>query len=163
MKVPKGTADRLNARLAEASPADFSALKWYAAKKGETLLTVARRFGVPRSDVAEANNLSVKSRLRPGQELIIPRAPATLLAARAERAAPTAVASRAIAEPAESAAMTTPAHVVHLTYRVKRGDTLFSIAQLFDTTVAKIKTWNRLSSNRIAPGARLKILAARSR
>jgi membrane-bound lytic murein transglycosylase D len=163
VKVPKGTADQLSAKLAEASPADFSALKWYTAKKGETLQTVARRFGVGRADVAEANNMSAKSRLRPGQELIIPRAPATLLAARAERAAPTAVASRAIAAPAESAAMTTPVQVVHLTYKVKRGDTLFSIAQLFDTTVAKIKSWNRLSSNRIAPGAKLKILAARAR
>ena len=102
VKVPKGTADQLSAKLADASPADFTALKWYTAKKGETLLTVARRFGVSRSDVAEANNLTVKARLRPGQELIIPRAPATLLAARTERTAPSAVASRAIAEPAES-------------------------------------------------------------
>ncbi|MEO6235786.1 MAG: LysM peptidoglycan-binding domain-containing protein [Vicinamibacterales bacterium] len=163
VKVPKGTADRLNARLADASPADFSALKWYAAKKNETLLTVARRFGVSRADVAEANNLSAKSRLHSGQELIIPRAPATLLAARAERAIPSAVASRAIAQPVEAAAIATPTQVAHLTYKVKRGDTLFSIAQLFDTTVAKIKTWNRLSSNRIAPGAKLKILAARTR
>ena len=161
MKVPTGTADRLNAKLAEASPADFSALKWYSAKQGETLLTVARRFGVSRADVAEANNLTSKSRLRPGQQLIIPRAPAALLAARTERAAPVAVASRAIAEPAAVAAVTTQAPVEHLTYQVKRGDTLFSIAQLFDTTVAKIKSWNRLSSNRIAPGAKLKILAAR--
>ena len=163
VKVPKGTADRLNTKLAEASPADFSALNWYTAKKGETLLTVARRFGVSRTDVAEANNLTAKSRLRPGQELIIPRAPATLLAARAERAAPTAVASRVIAVPAEAAAVTTPAQVAHVTYKVKRGDTLFSIARLFDTTVAKIKSWNRLASNRIAPGAKLKILASRSR
>jgi membrane-bound lytic murein transglycosylase D len=161
MKVPSGTADRLTAKLAEASPADFSAFKWYTAKKGETLLTVARRFGVSRTDVAEANNLTAKSRLRPGQELMIPRAPATLLAARTERAVPTAVASRAIAEPVQSAAVTTPARVEHLTYKVKRGDTLFSIAQLFDTTVAKIKSWNRLSTNRIAPGAKLKILASR--
>jgi peptidoglycan lytic transglycosylase D len=163
MKVPAGTADRLNSKLAEASPADFSALKWYTAKRGETLLTVARRFGVSRTDVAEANNLTAKSRLRPGQELIIPRAPATLLAARTERAAPTAVASRAIAQPVETAAVTTPAHVAQVIYKVKSGDTLFSIAQLFDTTVAKIKSWNRLTTNRIAPGAKLKILAARSR
>jgi peptidoglycan lytic transglycosylase D len=166
VKVPTGTADRLNAKLAEASPADFSALNWYTAKKGESLLTVARRFGVSRTDVAEANNLTVKSRLRPGQELIIPRAPATLLATRTERAAPTAVASRNIAEPAAVAAVTTPARVAQTqvtTYKVKQGDTLFAIAQLFNTTVAKIKSWNRLSSNRIAPGARLKILAARSR
>jgi membrane-bound lytic murein transglycosylase D len=163
VKVPKGTADRLTAKLAEASPADFSAFKWYTAKKGETLVTVARRFGVSRSDVAEANNMSAKARLRPGQELIIPRAPATLLAARAERAAPTAVASRSIAEPAEVAAVTTPAKVEHVTYKVKRGDTLFSIAELFNTTVAKIKTWNRLTSNRISAGAKLTILATRVR
>lgn len=161
VKVPKGTADRLTAKLAEASPADFSAFKWYTAKKGETLVTVARRFGVSRSDVAEANNISAKARLRPGQELIIPRAPATLLAARAERPAPKAVASRNIAEPAVVAAVTTPARVEHLTYKVKRGDTLFSIAQLFDTTVAKIKSWNRLTSNHISTGARLTILATR--
>jgi membrane-bound lytic murein transglycosylase D len=163
VKVPKGTADRLNAKLAEASPADFSAFKWYAAKKGETLLTVARRFGVSRADVAEANNMSAKARLRPGQELIIPRAPATLLAARAERPAPAAVASRNIAAPAEVAAVTTPAKVTHVTYKVKRGDTLFSIAELFDTTVAKIKSWNSLTSNRISAGAKLTILATRVR
>ena len=157
MKVPVGTADKLSAKLAEASPADFSAFKWYTAKKGETLLTVARRFGVSRGDVAEANNLSTKSRLRPGQELIIPRAPATMLAARTERTAPTQVASRAIAEDAATPAVTPPARVSYITYKVKQGDTLFSIAQLFDTTVAKIKSWNRLSTNRIAPGARLKI------
>ena len=163
LKVPKGTADALTARLADASPAEFSALKWYSAKKGETLLTVARRFGVSRADVAEANNLSVKARLRPGQDLIIPRAPATVLAARADRSAPTAVASRAIVESAESPSATPPVQLAQITYKVKRGDTLFSIAQLFDTTVAKIKSWNRLSTNRIAPGARLKILASRAR
>src|SRR4029078_5431767 len=102
VKVPKGSADQLSAKLADPSPADFTALKWYTAKKGETLLTVARRFGVSRSDVAEANNLSAKARLRPGQDLIIPRAPATILAARSERATPAAVASRAIVQPAES-------------------------------------------------------------
>jgi LysM repeat protein len=47
-----------------------------------------------------------------------------------------------------------------VTYRVKQGDTLFGIAQLFDTTVAKIKSLNRLSSNRITPGTRLKISGA---
>ena len=165
LKVPKGTGDVLTARLSDASPADFSALKWYTAKSGETLLTVARRFGVSRADVAEANNLSVKARLRPGQDLIIPRAPATVLAARSERGAPSAVASRAIAESAEtpSVAPAEPAaQLSQITYRVKRGDTLSSIARLFDTTVAKIKTWNRLSSNRINPGVRLKILASRA-
>ncbi|HET7696774.1 MAG TPA: LysM peptidoglycan-binding domain-containing protein [Vicinamibacterales bacterium] len=161
IKVPKGTGEALAARLADASPSDFSALKWYTARKGETLLTVARRFGVSRTDVAEANNLSVKSRLRPGQDLIIPRAPATVLAARTERGVPSQVASRAISQSAVSPSVERPepaaAPVSQITYRVKRGDTLSSIARLFDTTVAKLKSWNRLSSNHISTGARLKI------
>ena len=160
VKVPVGTSNKLTARLAEASPADFSTFKWYTAKKGDTLLTVARKFGVTRSDVAEANTLSTKSKLRPGQELVIPRAPATLLAARTERTAPSAVASRSIASSAATPAVAEPPSLTTVTYRVKKGDTLFSIAQLFDTTVAKIKTWNKLRSNTIAPGARLKIRTA---
>ena len=163
IKVPKGTGNVLEARVADASPSDFTALKWYTAKKGETLLAVARRFGVSRADVAEANNLTVKSRLRPGQDLIIPRAPAAVLAARTDRGAPSSVASRAIVETAETPAVAPATQVSQITYRVMRGDTVFSIAQLFDTTVAKIKSWNRLSSNRINPGARLKILANQAR
>jgi membrane-bound lytic murein transglycosylase D len=163
VKVPKGTGESLAAKLSDASPSDFTALKWYSAKKGETLQTVARRFGVSRADVAEANNLSVKARLRTGQELIIPRAPATMVAARTDRTAPTAVASRAIAEPAQSPTAAQPKQVAQVSYKVKRGDTLFSIAQLFDTTVAKIKSWNRLTSNQLPVGKTLKIMASRKR
>jgi membrane-bound lytic murein transglycosylase D len=163
VKVPKGTGDTLTAKLTDASPAEFTALNWYTAKKGETLQTVARRFGVSRADVAEANNLSAKARLRPGQDLIIPRAPATVVAARTDRTAPSAVASRAIAESVESPSPAQPKQVAQVSYKVKRGDTLFSIAQLFDTTVAKIKSWNRLTSNRLAVGRTLKIMASRSR
>jgi len=166
LKVPSGTGTRIERRLAQASPAEFTSLKWYTVKNRETLLTVARRFGVSRSDVAEANNLSIRSRLHAGQELIIPRAPATLLAARTERTVPNAVASRSLAASAETpsaareaSAQITASAQAHV-YRVKRGDTLFAIARLFDTTVAKIKGWNRLSTNRIAPGARLRILAS---
>jgi peptidoglycan lytic transglycosylase D len=162
VKVPKGTADQLSAKLAGASPADFVTLKWYTAKKGDTLLTVGRRFGVSRSDVAEANNLTVKSRLHPGQSLMIPRAPATIVAARAERSAPTAVASRTINTKADAPTPAPSQHLAQLTYRVKRGDTLSSIAELYDTTVAKIKSWNHLTSNTLQPGARLKIFANRT-
>jgi membrane-bound lytic murein transglycosylase D len=163
VKVPVGSADRLSARLAEAAPAEFTALKWYTVKRSETLLTISRKFSVSRAELAEANNLKTKSAVRPGQELIIPRAPATLLAVRSERTAPTAVASRSLATSAEVPAVDHSQHLTQITYRVKRGDTLFSIAQLFDTSVAKIKTWNRLRGNTIAPGARLKIFSAQSR
>jgi membrane-bound lytic murein transglycosylase D len=161
VKVPVGTADKLQTRLAAAAPADLVALRWHTVKRGESLQSIARRLQVSRTDLAEANQMSVRSKVRPGQQLIIPRAPTTLLATRTERPAPAAVASRAIGGSAPMAAANAPSQ--QITYKVKRGDTLFSIARLFDTSVDKIKSWNRLRGSQIAPGDRLKILASRAR
>ena len=49
------------------------------------------------------------------------------------------------------------------TYRVKRGDTLFSIAQLFDTTVARLRSLNRLRGSHISVGDRLTVRARKAR
>lgn len=162
LKVPAGTAQRFSAQLIEADPSDLGALNWHRVRRGETLTTVARKFGVKAVDLAEANHLSVRTRVRPDQELIIPLKPTSLLAARAERPAPVAVASRPISgraaiavartEPAAEPSVTRP-----VTYRVKRGDTLSSIARLFDTTVDRLKRLNRLRGTHIAIGDRLTI------
>jgi len=88
-------------------------------------------------------------------------APATLLATRTERPAPAVIASRSLAGSAD--VQTAGRGESPTVYRVKRGDTLFSIARLFNTTVANIKSWNKLRGNALAVGARLKILASRSR
>ena len=79
------------------------------------------------------------------------------MAARADRPAPATVASRAIAGPASVATVGRAAENRPVTYRVKRGDTLFSIAQLFDTTVAKLRSLNRLRTSKIAVGDRLTV------
>jgi membrane-bound lytic murein transglycosylase D len=157
LKLPPGTGGDFQARLADATSTDMATLKWYTVKKGETLATIARKLRVGRVDLAEANSLSIRSRVHTGQELIIPRAPATVLASRTDRPAPAEVASRSFSGTADVPATTsrTPTSIV---YRVKRGDTLSSIAELFDTTVAKIKTWNKLHSNALIAGTRLKIL-----
>jgi membrane-bound lytic murein transglycosylase D len=157
LKLPPGTGGDFQARLADATATDMATLKWYTVKKGETLATIARKLRVGRVDLAEANSLSIRSRVHTGQELIIPRAPATVLASRTDRPAPAEVASRSFSGTADVPATTsrTPTSIV---YRVKRGDTLSSIAELFDTTVAKIKTWNKLHSNALIAGTRLKIL-----
>jgi membrane-bound lytic murein transglycosylase D len=169
VKVPKGTAENFTARLASAAPSDFVSLNWYTVKRGETLSTIARKLRVSRSELAEANHLSVKSRVKQGQDLIIPRAPTALLAARTQRTVPDEVASREIAGSARVSNVATVAPAVPavrttapstpVTYRVKKGDTLSSIARLFDTTVEKIKSLNRLRGSRIAPGDRLTIRA----
>jgi membrane-bound lytic murein transglycosylase D len=177
LRVPVGTAERLRTRIASAAPGELSALTYYTVKKGESIATIARKLQVSRADLAEANTLSTKSKLRTGQSLVVPRAPSTLLATNRRPATPTEVASRGItgsaAVPAAErqpepsvertsrpTATTETAAAKTVTYRVKQGDTLFGIAELFDTTVAKIKSLNRLRSNRITPGTRLKIVAS---
>jgi membrane-bound lytic murein transglycosylase D len=160
VKVPAGTAEKLTARLSSTPTSDLGALNWYTVRRGDTLAAVARKLRVARVDLAEANHLSTRSAIRPGQELIIPRAPATLLAARAERPAPAAVASRAIGGPAAVASPSRASEPTAVTtYRVKRGDTLFSIAQLFDTTVAKLRSLNRLRGSHLSVGDRLTVRA----
>jgi membrane-bound lytic murein transglycosylase D len=49
-----------------------------------------------------------------------------------------------------------------LTHRVKRGETLFSIAKLYRTTVDSLKQWNRIRGNGIQAGQRLTILRPRT-
>lgn len=155
LKVPPGSGPVLQARLADASTDDFAPLTWYTVRKGESLATIARKLKVSRADLAEANSLSTRSRVPPGQALVIPRAPATLLATRTGRAVPTEVASRSLSGTTSVPSLGRARG--QIVYKVKRGDTLFSIARLFDTTVANLKSWNKLRGSALAIGARLTI------
>ncbi len=49
IKVPKGSGAALESRLAELSPADTAALKWYTVKRGDTLTTIAKKLRVNRA------------------------------------------------------------------------------------------------------------------
>ena len=156
VKVPVGTGDLFRARLAAATPDDLTTLNWHTVRRGETLTTISRKLRVSKTELASANALSTRSRVSAGQKLIIPRAPATLLATRTERAAPAVTASRPVAEPG-SVPDARPASLSSTTtyYRVKRGDTLSKIARLFNTSVDRLKSLNRLRGNTITPGVRL--------
>jgi membrane-bound lytic murein transglycosylase D len=88
LKVPEGTAAPVRASLAVATPAEMAPVDHYKVKKGDTLISIARRLGVARSDLAEANYLSSSARLSVGQRLIIPRAPRLTAPREAPSAAP---------------------------------------------------------------------------
>jgi LysM repeat protein len=79
------------------------------------------------------------------------------MAARADRGVPVAEARRTVAEAGELAEATT-SNRVKAVYQVKRGDTLGSVARLFQTTVASIKSWNPfLDGDRLTTGQRLTV------
>jgi membrane-bound lytic murein transglycosylase D len=137
LKVPVGTAAAIQRQLASAEPL-FVHFTYHTVKRGETLAAIARRYRVPLAELLQANGLGNRTLIRVNQTLMIPQHPT--------RALPTAVA-RTQSSPA--AAPTT--------YRVQRGDTLYSIARRFDTTVDALKQLNRLRSNRINIGDRLTV------
>jgi membrane-bound lytic murein transglycosylase D len=141
LKVPAGTADIVSAKLSDAPPTDLASLKYYTVKRGETLLGIAGKLRVSRADLAEANYLKVTARVAPGQKLMVPHEATVLMAARTDRPVPATEARTTVAESGELAA-DAPSNRVKTNYHVKRGDTLASIARLFQTTVASIKSWN---------------------
>jgi membrane-bound lytic murein transglycosylase D len=162
LRVPVGTAAAVTERLALAEPAALASLSWHTVKRGETLLSISRKLRVNRADLAEANSLTVRARVRTGQRLLIPREPTILLAARTDRPAPVAVSrpldARVMAARTPTVSTSDLAKVI---YRVKRGDTLSSIARLFNTSVAALRSWNNLAGSRINAGQRLTIFAKR--
>jgi peptidoglycan lytic transglycosylase D len=172
IKVPVGTGDAFRARLAETPAENLNAFQWHSVKRGETLLSISRKLKVRQADLAEANSLTLRSRVQTGQQLIIPRAPTTLLAARPENPAPETVLAESQpvvstpvaqqkAAPVSTPIDSEPQRIVH---RVKRGDTLSSIARLYNTTVAALRSWNTrtIRGTRINVGDRLTIFAIRT-
>ncbi len=143
--------DLLDFELKEAPATDLASLTWHTVKRGDTIATLAKRFAVKRADLAEANQLSLKTRLRPGQELLIPRAPTTVLAANARPSTETG--TTALASSTSSG---------RASYRVRRGDTLYSIARQHGVSIDDLKEWNGLRTSRLGVGDTLTIRRSRT-
>jgi membrane-bound lytic murein transglycosylase D len=150
LKVPAGTHDLVRARLTEAVSSELVTLRYHTVSRGESLSSIARQLRVRRTDLAEANDMSANARLQVGQQLIVPRAPTVLISARAEPPSVGSADNGGSAEP------------VRVSYRVRRGDTLISIARAFGTSVALIRTWNGIQGSRIVAGDRLTIYTTRA-
>jgi membrane-bound lytic murein transglycosylase D len=152
LKVPLGTAVTVQTRLA-AGDAPYAHFTIHTVKRGETIATVARRYKVSTGELRKANELTARATIRSGQELMIPQRTAGGLPAAASTSA--VASTTRPASPATRVASAQPAGPV--SYRVRRGDTLISIARQFGTTVTRIKQLNRLASDRINIGDRLTV------
>ncbi|MCG6917765.1 MAG: LysM peptidoglycan-binding domain-containing protein [Deltaproteobacteria bacterium] len=97
---------------------------------GETLSGIAMKYRVPVRHIVHTNGLRSASRIRAGQRLKIPLRGQIILASNTP--------------PSD------PESTIH--YRVKRGDSLWLIAQRYNTTVARIKALNQIQSNLLQTG-----------
>jgi membrane-bound lytic murein transglycosylase D len=168
IRVPEGTAESVKAGLAAAAPNQLNALQFHTVKRGETLATIARKLRVNRTDLAEANYLRVTSRVAVGARLVIPRMPSAALLARAATSEVEKTAESIVADVLENTSAVEPlvenrAPVKTVrTYTVRRGDTLYKIAQRFGKTVNQLKAWNKLRTTNLQVGTRLVLQQPRS-
>lgn len=145
LKVPVGVAATVQAKVATHS--EFLPYRFHVVKPGETLASIARRYGVTSTQLREMNELRT-SRVKARQEIRIP------LSTRPAATSTSAAAKAAVGRPAPASGGSGGGSQ---TYRVRAGDTLYSIARQFDTTVDALKRLNRLASDRIKIGDRLTV------
>ena len=101
-------------------------------RRGDTLWSIAQRYGRTVEDICQANGIRSTSRIHPGQRLEIPSGK---------------LASGSMAPGPE-----------FITYVVKAGDTLWDIAKNFNTTINQIMRDNDIRNpSRLMPGEELKI------
>lgn len=149
LRVPRGFGATVLAKAEGLPEAAVPALRHHRVKRGETLARVAQRFGVSESALAEVNDLSLRARLIPRRVLVIPDAEPVSYAARKSRRG----------HKRDAQTVTIPKEGFQKTaYRVRKGDTLFSIANRHHTTVDQLRTWNGLEpGSAIRPGERLSV------
>ena len=146
--LPKGYSGMFTEKVASLPENERILWRYHYIRKGETLSVIGRKYGVSVSDLTQANKISAKTSLRIGQELLIPMsgtAPRSLVASKQATAQTVVKAVRAAQAAPENPSF----------YKVKRGDTLSSIAARFKVTVADLKKWNKLSSTRLDIGQNL--------
>lgn len=105
-------------------------------RNGESLSSIATKYGVSIAQIKEWNNLS-SNNIYMGRKLLI-------------YSGDTRNASRNTAGYTNIASKTTK-------YQVRKGDSVSEIAQKFNVTISQLRKWNNLTSNRIVAGQMLTV------
>jgi membrane-bound lytic murein transglycosylase D len=106
-------------------------------QRGDTLWDLARNYNVSVNQITRWNGMAPNDLLRPGQQLVIWLPGGTTQAAAVRVHAP-------------------PAQLQSVTYTVRRGDSLYTIAKRFNVTIAQLREWNGLPQRGyLQPGQRL--------
>jgi membrane-bound lytic murein transglycosylase D len=101
--------------------------------KGETLSSIAKRYKTTVAAISQANNIRNRELIKIGRRLQIPLSGGKVYASKSGE-----------------------------TYTVKKGDSLWFIAQKFNTDVETLKRINNLKSSNIAVGQTINLNAAKN-
>lgn len=137
--------------LPPASRADTQA-GMHMVRNGETLSSIARKYGVTASALANENKLSTTQHLTKGRKLWIPEVSDTKPTLAVSASSVTQVTDKSNAQPNTSGSGT----VQRVSYIVRAGDTLTRIAKMFSVEISQLLTWNKLhSANALVAGQKL--------
>jgi membrane-bound lytic murein transglycosylase D len=161
LRLPQGTQERFAAAYA-ALPADQRMQQVvHRVRRGDTLGKIARRYGTSVTALREMNGLR-GSLIRVGQDLHVPvryerqagvEGDGNVRQVAYDASPRTAPGTTTQHGPAEA----TPPARTATTHRVRRGDNLTEIARRYGVTVADLKRWNGLRSDRIQVGQQLSL------
>jgi membrane-bound lytic murein transglycosylase D len=149
VRVPVGRAGGFEERFAALEPDERIALERIVSKKGQTMLSIAKKHGVTSKQLGWYNPKVVKLKsgaLRAGQAIYVPRRDVVALA----RDVPNPSVER---YPRRSTSGGIRRHVV------RRGETLSGIAKRYGTSAKTLTRLNGLKSAKIIPGQSLVVSA----
>jgi membrane-bound lytic murein transglycosylase D len=115
-------------------------------RKGDTLARLAKRHGVRVKELASANGLKPRSKLKVGARLILPEPGST---ARSRTAKASARKAPGGAKSSDSAGTARDVRKRATRYKVHRGDTLDQIARVYGVTVDRLADRNRLKKGQL--------------
>jgi membrane-bound lytic murein transglycosylase D len=152
VNLPAGKLASFAEEFAKVPPEERISLARHVVKRKETLSTIAKKYSVSTEEVARLNHLTAKSKLKVGQELVVPARPGSTSLA--------SVGPADASEPAASAPVTkvsTTHKTVARTHTVVSGDTLSGVAAKYKLSTAELKSLNGLKSDKILLGQKLKV------
>ncbi|MCI5195903.1 MAG: LysM peptidoglycan-binding domain-containing protein [Candidatus Electrothrix sp. AW5] len=136
LRVPAGSSTRIAANIAEnlqETRSDKKKKVIHRLQRGETLSGVSKRYNVPVNMIMQWNDIDDVRRLQTGRKL-------ALYPHRKFHAGKDQVVKMDISY-----------------YKVRHGDSLWSIAQKHQVSTREIKQWNQLNNNLLHPGKKLVI------
>jgi membrane-bound lytic murein transglycosylase D len=146
IKIPFGKKEVFQKNFQTLEPGERFQFKTHLVKKGDTFSKIAKLYGVDVDPILEMNRLNRKSRLSVGMNLLIPLP-------KEDGPRPDRMAKK---KPGETGHGSKP--VQTMTYTIKKGDTLWSIANEMGVNLGALSQWNNLyPEKKLMPGDKLKI------
>ncbi|CAM3584299.1 transglycosylase SLT domain-containing protein [Bordetella sputigena] len=162
MILPADRVAVFNANM-ENYKGDLSSWKVYQPQRGDTYASIARRFGISEATLRGLNDIpSRQKRIAMAQHLLVPARGGVQVASldTAGPATGSVPAQRGSVRSATaqvaSAKMNAPRPNVRQ-HKVKSGDTLYSLARQYSTTVDALRALNNLKGNALKVGSTLRV------